>query len=213
MEHIRPRIDAATALRRSPEQTRSLDKITRITAAAEGLLASDGWMATAQSAAPIIKRARVTRGTFYTYFETPHSVMEYLSLQMLDNACSVVDRLAKADHASVEEAVSGMVTAFADYYRGNTVRELWLNRHVSETVLAVEREVSDYISFRMREIFDRVEPAEHWPDVCALTAGQLADSLLQFAFRDDRDGDSARLEEAVHACATYIRATRTALPT
>jgi AcrR family transcriptional regulator len=206
---MRPQLNPLLLLRRAPEQGRSLDKIERIVTAARDLLATSGYVESVRSAAPIIEAAGVKRSTFYAYFESQETVMEYLSLRMLDSACDVVEEVAAHTYSSVDEIIETTVDAYAEYYRGAVVRELWLNQHVSGAARLAEREVNRYICQKLAQTYDATEPSpSDWGEIHILCAGQLVDSLMQLAFLRDPDGDAELLAEAKRACKLYVQDTR-----
>jgi AcrR family transcriptional regulator len=206
----RPDLPRNAGLRRQAEQGRSIEKVNQILDAAAALLDELGYVESTRTPGPLIHRANVTKGTFYTYFENPAAVMEHLSLRMLSDACGVAEGLMEEESfETVTDVVDGLIDAYSRFYRRGDVRELWLNLNLTERARAVEPDVNAYVTSCVFRILERVAPsAPGWTPSVQLTAGQLADHLMQFAFHRNPLGDAELLTEAKRATVVYIEDAR-----
>jgi AcrR family transcriptional regulator len=195
-------------LRRSPGQSRSQEKVDRIVKAAESLLREVGYASATDSPGLLIDSAGVTKGTFYTYFENPESVMHHLAVQMLDRACRLADDLLGENFGSLDQALGGLIDRYADFYRDRAVQEIWLYHRYNPEAEALDASANSYIMTQMETVFDRIAPAERsWPAVASAVTGQFLDHLMQHAFRVDPDGDPEILAETKRLAQLYVGAT------
>jgi AcrR family transcriptional regulator len=196
-------------LRREPEQLRSQEKVNRIVIAAESLLRESGYAVAVDSPNAIVERAGVTKGTFYTYFVNPESVMHHLSVRLLDRACAIADELAHLHFDSVESAIDALIERYANFYRDRAVQEIWLYHAYAVESEALDESANEYIMTRFSELLDRIDPTRAgWPRTAVLVAGQFTDHLLQYAFRVDPSGSPELIAETKRALHLYAAATR-----
>ncbi len=195
-------------LRRSPGQSRSQEKVDRIVNAAESLLRDVGYTSATSTPGLIIDSAGVTKGTFYTYFENPESVMHHLAIQMLDRACRLADDLLGQNFGSLEQALDALVDRYADFYRDRAVQEIWLYHRYNPAAEALDASANSYIMAQVETVLDRIAPAERaWPTVASAVTGQFLDHLMQHAFRADPNGDPEVLKETKRLARLYVGAT------
>jgi AcrR family transcriptional regulator len=196
-----------SALRRVPTQERNREVVRRILAAAEELLIEIGYDATVRSQADLLSRANVTRGTFYTYFESCESVMEQLSLEWLEGCRGIIDEIGTRGFSEWQSAVNAFTDAFAEFFRNPSVQQLWLHHHLTEGALAVEADTNKYIAQRMADIV-RVSSGGRLirSTLRFQVAAELGDRVLRLAFERDPDGDAAVLDEVKIASRAYISA-------
>jgi len=197
---------AAAVLRRVPAQDRSRDKVVRILDATDALLGEVGYEETVATPALIVERAKVTAGTFYTYFENVEAVIELLSLRYVDRARAIIDGLAAATYPSWEAASDAIIDAYAGFFRERPVRELWLQSRLSPTALAADVDANSYIAAQTRNVLI-AGGAQHiaaGTDIQFLMLVELADHLLRLAFRLDAAGDPDAIAEVKTAHRAYL---------
>jgi AcrR family transcriptional regulator len=196
-----------SVLRRVPTQERNREVVRRILAAAEDLLIELGYEVTIRSQVALIERANVTRGTFYTYFESCESVMEQLSLEYLQGCRRIIDEVSSLHFSGWQAAVNNFTDAYAEFYRNPSVQQLWLHHHLTETALAVEAETNEYIAQQMADIVRVASGGRLVRSTLRFqVAAELGDRVLRLAFERDPAGDEAVLEEVKIASRAYISA-------
>ena len=182
--------------------------MARIVKAAESLLREVGYASATDTPGLIIDTEGVTKGTFYTYFENPESVMHHLAVQMLDRACRLADDFLGENFGSIEHALDALVDSYADFYRDRAVQEIWLYHRYNPEAEALDASANSYIMAQVETVLDRIAPAEKaWPTAASAVTGQFLDHLMQHAFRADPDGDPEVLAETKRLARLYVGAT------
>lgn len=203
-------LDSAVAMgvvRRLPVQERSRAKMMRIIDAAETLLREVGYNRTVQTPALILERARVTGGSFYTYFESVHAVTEVISLRQVGLVKTIIDRVADHGYASWEEASDAIIDAYVTLFWGDAaVRELWLNAHLSPRAQAADQEGDRYVARRIRDLMVPFCGPEGSPgtDLQYRMLVVMHDHLMRLAFRMDERGDPEAIAQLKVASRAYL---------
>lgn len=197
-------IDLSSALRRSPTQQRSKDKVRNILEAADRLLPEYGYEALVQSPWPIVEASGVTAGVFYNYFENGEAVLEALSLLYAEQTKAVVDELATETFDSWEDAVDAVNDRFAEFYSQATVRELWLNNRLSQTARLAGREANDHIHKTVVDLIERASGDRiKFTASGATILANLGDKLLRFVFEQPESDRKALMHELKKAMKSY----------
>lgn len=200
--------DRPSVLRRAPTQDRSRAVVQRILQATEDLLVTVGFEETVRSQAEIIKNAGVTRGTFYTYFESCESALEELSLDYLQSCHEIIDRVAAQRFDTWEMAVEAVVDGFVDFYQTPSVRRIWMRHHLTETARAFGAVTNEYIAMRTQDMVRSAADNPLWrSDLRHIVASELGDRLLRLAFERDPAGDDAVISEVKTAMKACLAAT------
>jgi AcrR family transcriptional regulator len=196
-----------TVLRRTPTQRRNRAAVIRILAAAEELLVESGYDAATRSNQELIDRAQVKRGTFYTYFESSQAVMEQLTLDSLQVCKRIIDEVAEDSHVTWQEAMDAIIDAYAEFYRTPSVQEIWLHHHLTDTALAFEAGVNDYVAQRISDLIRNISGGRMRRSSLRIQVSQqLGDRLLRLAFERDPSGDPDIIAEVKIAQRAYLAA-------
>lgn len=194
-------------LRRNPVQARSLQKVNAILAAAEEILITKGYGAAASDPDGLISAARVTAGSFYTYFPNCEVVMEVLRHQYLSEAVNVTEDVASGSYCTWQDGVRALNEAYVNFYRRPAIRELLLNSPLSPSVKTREREVDFYIATRLTEILRDLDGRfASVPRQKIDVAEEIAVALLRYAFREDPAGSPTIVAEIDTAMIAYLAA-------
>ncbi|WHU48770.1 TetR/AcrR family transcriptional regulator [Gordonia sp. L191] len=196
----------AETMRRLPTQRRSREKVQRILDAAEELLASVGYEKAVESPQPLLAASGVSRGAFYSYFTSPEMAMETVALGYIERSTEMADEFAAGDYADWRELVEHTIDVYSEYYRTPSVRELWLNGHLSPVAVAADERGNLYIGTMLVESMRRVDPAagRKLEVMHGAVAIEILDYLLRFAFRHRSDGDPDLIVEAKRAMVAYL---------
>ncbi len=194
-------------LRRLPIQERSRAKMMSIIDSAEALLREVGYDHTTRTPAVILERAKVTGGSFYTYFDSVQAVIETLSLRQIGLVRAIINRVAERSYGSWEETSDAVIDAYtALFWPDAAVRELWLNAHLSPAAQAADQENDRYVARRIR---DMMTPF-CGPGVSPGTELQyhllvvMHDHWMRLAFRMDERGDPEAIAQLKAASRAYL---------
>lgn len=199
---------AATRHRRVPQQQRSREKLDRVMAAADALLARDG--AGALSMARVAEEAGVAVGSVYAYLPDKEAIVEALALGFWTEVAGTVSALADegdavADPGPVDVVLDALVTAFRTHAG---FRALWFGGLRTEHVRAVTRPLRDDVARSLERMLHVSWPTASAADraTAAATLVLIGDGLLREAFRRDPAGDPAVLAEGRIALGAYAAA-------
>ena len=194
------------SLRREPQQARSRARLAVLLDAAEELLVREG--PGALSTTRIAAEAGVSVGSLYQYFPDKAAIVDALAWRYLGDFEELMDALVSEAAANpTEDPAGGVIDAFALRYAAQPgYRALWLGRHLSDELLAADRDNKALLAQGVRRILvDGAIVSDHQELATACHAAVLAaDALLQEAFRLDAQGDSDLLAEAKHLLRTYL---------
>lgn len=186
-------------LHRAPQQARSRDKVARALAAAERLASQGGPGALSLTA--VAREAGVSVGALHQYLPDRDAIVRALVTRYHARFESLMTALVAGPAVSSEDPVALVVDAFADIYR----RSAGLRALGAETggrddaSLAHKARMAALLAELLRARGLRHDP------VVARTAFVTADALLHEAFRDDRRGDDAVLEQLRLLLRGYLR--------
>ena len=173
--------------------------------AGEALLRQHGYDSVVSEPERLIRAARVTTGSFYTYFENCEAVMEVLRMQYLSEAIDVVERVMLEHHTDWKAAVRSLNAAYASFYRNPTVGQLLLNSHLSPLTQAKEREIDRGLALRFKDLLISYDKAFADVDQEKFDiAVELGGRLVQYAFRKDPKGSQSVLHELDVAVISYL---------
>jgi AcrR family transcriptional regulator len=185
----------APAARRTPVQARSRQTVIRILDAAAAIADEQGVDAATTRA--IADRAGVSYPSLYRFFDDREAIMD----ELMERHCAELDaRCIKAEQAweiaSVAELLNNELDLHVHYYRRYpSAARLWMGGRTSPTV-------TKHVRARMKHLADRLHailaeagliPTDTDPRAL-LVAVEMADRMLELAFRDGKDFDQAILE-------------------
>ena len=192
-------------LRRVPSQQRGRDKVARILDAAEEVLIEHGYEFAVATPAVLIERAKVSGGSFYTYFSGPEAVMEALALRFMDEVNSTADVVSVEVHADWTAAASTFFDTFVGFYQQAAVRELWLEGHLFRAAVQADDDCNAYLARRLEEMLrGALVPGPRFDPIRYRVAIEIYDYVMRLAFRTSGQARTDLLREAKHAFLTYL---------
>jgi AcrR family transcriptional regulator len=184
-------------LRKHPLQERSKATTQKILDTATRLVVEVGYEAVVGSPTLLLQESGVSKGSFYSFFETPEKVLDELAFQNMEASLL---RFRELRSTNVIRHWAGIVEMLIDYYleqmQNPLVRELWVRQHLTTTVRELDRQwVADLAGEILAE-FGKQSPlfADLTLRQC-IVAGEILERLFQHAFTDDPDGDPAIVDE------------------
>jgi AcrR family transcriptional regulator len=179
--------------------------VGRILDAAEALLVECGYEQAVSTPALLIERAKVTGGSFYTYFSSPEGVMETLALRIMDDVKATADLVAQEVHADWQDAASRFFETFVGFYQPMAVRELWLEGHLSRTAREADNNANAHLALRLEDMCRAADvPGPQLLPICYRVAVEIYDYVMRLAFRAEGKARVDLLREAKHAFLTYL---------
>lgn len=184
-------------LRKEPLQERSKATTQRILDTAKALLVEVGYRAVAASPTLLLQESGVSRGSFYSFFETPEKVLEELAFQCMQESAVLLDDMLKAGakthwHDVVETIVEFYITC----YERPLVRELWVGQNLTPPVRAADREWMESVAGRLLAAMRGFAPQfERLSMLQCLVAIEILERLFQYAYTDDVEGDRPVVSE------------------
>ncbi len=195
-----------TTVRRVPQQARSKERVARVLAAADRIVAVEG--VEALRMVRLAQDAGVSVGSLYQYLPDRDAVLDALADEYLGRIEGTLDDLiAAAGQQHWDDPVEGLVEVFAEVYRREPgFRALWFGRHVSEAIRVADREHKRRMADGLRRIVlaQKMLPDREWVGRACLAVHLMADALMQEAFRIDPNGDTKMLRELKTALRGYL---------
>ena len=185
------------SLRTMPVQARGRDKLARMLAAADRLMATEG--ADAITTTRIAAEAGISVGTVYRYLPHRGAIIEALAQHYLGLLEQRMDsRVADAVVRPEADLVSYAIDAFAAFYRDHPgFRALWFGRHMTEEALELDRAHKLRMAERIRALL--IARGLGRKDKRTLRISQViqlsTDAVMQEAFRSNPKGERALLEQ------------------
>ncbi len=184
----------ASVPRRAPVQARSRQTVARILDAATAIADEQGVDATTTRA--IADRAGVSYPSLYRFFADRDAILD----ELMERHCSEIDARCVAaeqtwDVTSIAVLLNNEIDLHVDYYRKHpSAAGLWLGGRTSPTV-------TKHVHARMQTLANRLHdilvdagliPADT-DRRAMLVAVEMADRMLELAYRDNTDFDEAIL--------------------
>lgn len=176
---------AQPRLRRQPQQARSRARVDAILAAADRILAQEGYEALTMRR--IAEEANVPVGSIYQFYPDKGAVVDALGQQYLANFRVVIDELVeRATKGELIDFVDTVVDLYTDLFRRQSGGvALWSGRHLSTELARADEAsnalVADGLSRIMELLTDR--PGDHRTQRAARMVVWVADSVLHQVFR------------------------------
>ncbi|BDX34153.1 hypothetical protein TUM20985_47000 [Mycobacterium antarcticum] len=178
-------------LRKQPLQIRSKATTQCILDTASRLLVEVGYRAIAASPTLLLRESGVSRGSFYSFFETPEKVLEELAFQcMQESAALLGDMLETNPITHWHSVVDTLIEFYRDCFGRPLVRELWVGQNLTPPVRAADREWMQDVAKTLLAALQKAEPSF---DQCSLrqslVAIEICERLFQYAYTDEVRGD------------------------
>lgn len=185
-------------LRKRPMQDRSRLAIQRVLETATELVLERGAQSVVENPGLLLERSGISRGSFYSFFETPQAVLDELALRCLqDSAIDFTTRLANRKTDSWRGIVDALFDCYEHQFRIPLVRELWVEQQLTSAVRTLDRAWIDKISLWILDEFHRHAPL--FDDMvlaqCVVPIEAL-ERTFQYAYRSDPTGDNEAIEVA-----------------
>jgi AcrR family transcriptional regulator len=187
-------------------QARSRERLRRVLDAADEVLATEG--ADVFTTTRVAEVAEVPIGSIYRFFPDKEAIVEALAIRYWSDFEDLVAGAAEADALeSLPDAGTFVIDILAAGFRARPgFLALWYGGLRTEAVRDATRPTRQAIAASIERIL-----AHHWPEAtpaARTTAAQMAvlagDGLLREAFRRDRRGDRALLEESKLMLRSYL---------
>ncbi|WP_231643288.1 TetR/AcrR family transcriptional regulator [Mycolicibacterium baixiangningiae] len=184
-------------LRKQPVQERSKATIQKILESASRLLVDVGYDAVAASPTLLLQESGVSRGSFYSFFETPEKVLEELAFQcMQDSATTLEDDLQPGRRTHWHDVIDTLIGFYVRSYKRPLVRELWVCQHLTPPVRAADRDWVQHVATLLLASLQAFEPMfSRLAVLQCLVAIEILERLFQYAYTDDVDGDPRIIDE------------------
>lgn len=195
-------------LRNTPTQARSRERLRRVLDAADAVLAEEG--ADVFTTTRVAEAAGIPIGSVYRYFPDKQAIVQALAVRYWSDFEDLVVGAAEADELDpLGDPGSFVIDILAAGFRARPgFLALWYGGLRSEAVRDATRPTRQAIATSIERIV-----ARHWPDASRelhATAAQMVvlagDGMLREAFRRDRAGDAALLEESKLMLRAYLEA-------
>jgi AcrR family transcriptional regulator len=193
-------------LRREPQQERSRAKVLRLLDAADRVLSEGGFEAL--TVRRIAEEAAVPVGTIYQFFPDKGAIVDALAHQYIDEFSAIIaDLVARAERERWADPVGTLLEAFIALYRSRPgYLSIWTGRHLSPELLRADDANNAAIAEGVRRVLIAQLGLPDGPDLerACLVAVQVADALLQAAFRTGPGGDAGLLDELIRLQRLYL---------
>jgi len=199
--------------RRAPVQARSRQTVERILDAAAAIADEQGIDAATTRA--IADRAGVAYPSLYRFFADRDAILG----ELMERHCAEVDaRCVAAEQTweitSIADLLNNELDLHVDYYRKHpSAAGLWLGGRTSPTVTAHVHARMQTLAGRLHDILVEAGLIPADTDRRAMLVGvEMADRMLELAYRDDNDFDEAILAIGRVALIAFGNAMATGLP-
>lgn len=189
-----------------PQQARGKDKLARMLAAADRIMATEG--VEAMTTARVAAESGVSVGSLYRYLPNREAIIESLAqhyLGLLEEQMNLL--LSAPPPANIHESVGFSIDAFAEFYRSHPgFRALWFSRHLTEETRSLDRAHKSVMANRIRDLLIAHGAGRANKKTLRISQTiQLAtDAVIQEAFRVDPHGDKALLDQLKTMISGYL---------
>jgi AcrR family transcriptional regulator len=184
----------ASVPRRAPVQARSRQTVARILDAAAAIADEEG--VDAVTTRSIADRAGVSYPSLYRFFADRDAILD----ELMEQHCAEVDARCMAaeqtwEITSIAELLNNELDLHVDYYRKHPgAAGLWMGGRTSPTVTKHVHARMQALAARLHDILVAAELIPVDTDPRAMLVGvEMADRMLELAYRDNSDFDEAIL--------------------
>ncbi|WP_215548555.1 TetR/AcrR family transcriptional regulator [Amycolatopsis sp. CA-230715] len=199
--------DAAptTALRRKPVQQRSAKRVEQMLDAAAQLIDEIGYDALTTTL--IAKRAGVAVGSLYQFFPDKRAVVQALTQRNLERFLgAVTERLGAVDHSHWWDVVDSMLDIYLHMHRDVPgFSKVHFGDVVDLRLLDERRDNNSVVSESLASLLtDKLNVPADQVTMPISVAVEVADALLNLAFRRSPQGDPEVVAETKHVIKLYL---------
>jgi AcrR family transcriptional regulator len=184
-------------LRKRPLQERSKATTALILDTAKRLLVEAGYQAVAASPTLLLQESGVSRGSFYSFFETPEKVLEELAFRCMQESAALLDDMLRAGpKTSWHDVVDTIIEFYIACYERPLVRELWVGQNLTPPARAADRAWMEAVADKLLAALQGFAPlfARLSLRQC-LVAIEMLERLFQYAYTMDSGGRQQIVEE------------------
>ena len=178
-------------------QERSKATTQRILDTASRLLVEVGYDMVTGSPTLLLQESGVSRGSFYSFFETPEKVLEELAFRcMQESSASLREMLNAGSITHWHDVVDTLIDSYMDSFSRPLVRELWVAQNLTPPVRAADREWMQGVAAMVLASLTAFDPLFSRLTVRqCLVAVEILERLFQYAYTEDPDGDPLIINE------------------
>ena len=178
-------------LRKRPLQVRSRATTQRILDTASRLLVEVGYQAIVASPTLLLQESGVSRGSFYSFFETPEKVLEELAFQCMQESAATLGNMLRARSITHwHSVVDTLIEFYRDSFEQPLIRELWVGQNLTPPVRAADREWMQDVAKMLLVALEQFAPA--FADFTlrqSVVAIEICERLFQYAYTEQVLGD------------------------
>ncbi|MDI2130103.1 TetR/AcrR family transcriptional regulator [Yinghuangia seranimata] len=194
-------------LRRQPQQARSRARVEAVLAAADRILAQEGFEALTMRR--IAEEAGVPVGSIYQFYPDKGAVVDALGRQYLEYfEVAVGELVERAAAGELREPVDTIVDVYADLFRRQPGgAALWAGRHLSAELARADEASNAVVAEGVRRIAEHLtgEPGGERLERASRMVVWVADAVLHQVFREGSPADPETLDELKRMLRLYWR--------
>lgn len=139
----------------------------------------------------------MSRGSFYSFFETPEKVLEELAYQcMQESAATLGDMLATRRITHWHSVVDTVIEFYRSSFEQPLIRELWVGQNLTPPVRAADREWMQDVAQMLLAALGQFAPAfAEFTLSQSVVAIEICERLFQYAYTDEVLGDQSIVGE------------------
>lgn len=193
-------------MRKRPLQVRSRATTQRILDTASRLLIEVGYDTLAASPTLLLQESGVSRGSFYTFFETPEKVLEEVAFRCMQrSAAQLDDMLQTKPNTHWHNVIDTLIEFYVDCYQQPVIRELWVGQNLTPPARAADREWMQCVAQALLTALKEFAPAFGLLSLSqCLIAIEICERLFQYAYTDRAEGDQAIADEIRIVLVEYL---------
>lgn len=182
--------------------------MTAILDAAAELVEEVGFEAVVESPTLILDRSGVSRGSFYSFFETPERVLDQLAyVQILEFVVGLEAKFKSRGDMGWRDVIEVLMGHYLEVYSQPLIRELWVRQNITSRVRHLDEAAIEDVAELLRiELTTSSEGLQHVDHIQCAVAVHALERLCQFAFAKDPQGDQEVIDEARDLLAAYFAA-------
>jgi AcrR family transcriptional regulator len=193
-------------LRKRPLQERSKATTARILDTAKELLVEVGYEAIAASPTLLLQESGVSRGSFYSFFETPEKVLEELAFQCMQESAGLLDDMLQAGPMKHwHDVIDTVIEFYIACYERPLVRELWVAQNLTPPVRTADRAWMEDVAGKLLSALQRFAPLfDRLSMRQCLVAIEILERLFQYAYTEDANGSELVVAEIRIVLLQYV---------
>ncbi|MEV5969313.1 TetR/AcrR family transcriptional regulator [Streptomyces sp. NPDC051921] len=192
-------------MRRAPQQARSRARVEAILAAADRILAQEGYEALTMRR--IAEAAGVPVGSIYQFYPDKGAVVDALGRRYLEAFGTAVDELvARALAGELTDLVGTMVDVYAELFRSQRGgMTLWAGRHLSPELARADEASNEVVAEGLQRIVEHLTgvPGGERARRATRMVVWAANAVLHEVFKDGGEPEPEALDELKRMLGAY----------